>query len=63
MSSICTKLRQLHSLLDLILAFGDRIMQDFLVMHSMVSFTRLLYHQIMFSFILLTGKFEKMIEE
>ncbi|KAL1551716.1 midasin-like isoform X1 [Salvia divinorum] len=35
--SICKKLRKLHALLDLILAFGDKVLQDFLVAHSMVS--------------------------
>ncbi|KAH6793247.1 hypothetical protein C2S52_003724 [Perilla frutescens var. hirtella] len=36
-NSICTKLRQLYALLDMILAFGDKLMQDFLVGHSMIS--------------------------
>ncbi|KAG6397962.1 hypothetical protein SASPL_139412 [Salvia splendens] len=34
---ICTKLRKLHILLDMILAFGDKVLQDFLVAHRMVS--------------------------
>lgn len=38
-SSVFTQLRQLYVLLDMILAFGDNLMQDFLVMHSMVSVT------------------------
>ncbi|XP_057771067.1 midasin isoform X2 [Salvia miltiorrhiza] len=36
-NSICTKLKRLHALLDMMLAFGDKVLQDFLVAHSMVS--------------------------
>nr|AMP82937.1 acidic leucine-rich nuclear phosphoprotein 32-related protein 1 [Catalpa bungei] len=36
-SSVSTQLRHLHSLLDMILAFGDNLLQEFLDIHSMVS--------------------------
>ncbi|KAL8046294.1 hypothetical protein ABFX02_08G168300 [Erythranthe guttata] len=36
-SSVFEQLRNVHLLLDTILAFGDNLLQDFLVIHSMVS--------------------------
>ncbi|KAI3455601.1 hypothetical protein Pfo_012264 [Paulownia fortunei] len=36
-SSVCIQLRNVYVLLDMILTFGDNLLQDFLVIHSMVS--------------------------
>ncbi|KAL8480046.1 hypothetical protein ACS0TY_026830 [Phlomoides rotata] len=35
--SVCAQLRQLYELLKVILAFGDNLMEDFIVLHYMVS--------------------------
>ncbi|KAK6125035.1 hypothetical protein DH2020_041213 [Rehmannia glutinosa] len=36
-SSVCVELKNVHVLLDMILSFGDNLLQDILAIHSMVS--------------------------